>query len=267
MRDGLVIGLLSLVPRKAATRSMGWMARLGASRLGVRLFAWAYDVDVGEAEHPIETYRTLDAFFTRRLLDGVRPVDERPDVLVSPVDGRVAWVGTTQDGSFDVAPGRPCRVASVLDAAVDGERDVAVLYLSPRDYHRVHSPCAWQVKDWRYVPGAFWPVFPAAVRTVKELFGRNERLVLRGQGPTGPVDLVMVGAFGVARIEVAWPDVGTNRAGEGAFEAQAAAGSEVGMFHLGSTVILVAPAGTWQFEVGAGDRVRVGRAIGRFAKR
>jgi phosphatidylserine decarboxylase len=161
MKDALLVSALSLVPRNRGARAMGHVARSGPSRLLTRVFVWAYRVDLSEAERPLEDYSTLEALFTRRLRPGVRPVDPSPEALVSPVDGRCAFVGRTERGEISVAPDRTLSVPELLGQPLSQELDVVVLYLSPKDYHRVHVPREGTARSWSYVPGTLWPVFPA----------------------------------------------------------------------------------------------------------
>lgn len=270
MKDALIVGALSVVPRNRGARVMGRLARSPVSRWMTRAFVRAYGVDLGEAEGSLSDYPTLEALFTRKLRPGLRPVDDAGDALVSPVDGTCAWAGPSEGGRISLAPGRTLSLSDLLDAPVDGERDVVVLYLSPRDYHRVHVPREGFARSWRYVPGTLWPVFPAAVRRVENLFARNERVVVGVETSAGPMDVVLVGAFGVGRITLEVCDLVTNSGGErsgGALEPPVplARGAELGTFHLGSTVVLCAPPGRWRLEVKAGEAVRVGRTIGRAA--
>jgi phosphatidylserine decarboxylase len=268
MRDALIVSALSLVPRRAAARVMGGLARTGLSRLGAQAFVRVYGVDLSEAAEA--DFPTLEALFTRRLRPGARPVDPSPEAVVSPVDGVVAWAGVSAEGRFEMLPGQVHTLEALLGEPVDGERSVIVLYLSPKDYHRVHVPREGRVTRWRYVPGTLWPVFPAAVRRVTGLFARNERVVCRLETEGAALDVVLVGAFGVGRIEVGFTDLLTN-AGAGAREEAlatpwpAARGGDLGVFHLGSTVIVVGPvSATW--TVAAGARVRVGEAIGALSR-
>jgi len=267
MKDALIVSVLSVVPRNRGARILGVLARSRVSRWMTRAFVAAYGVDLAEAEGELPDYPTIAALFTRRLRPHARPIAADPGVLVSPVDGTCAAVGTTVDQRIEVAPGRPVSLDALLDAPVDGERDVAVLYLSPRDYHRVHVPRGGVATAWRYVPGTLWPVFPAAVRRIDELFGRNERAIVRLSTDAGPLDVVLVGAFGVGRITLSVCDLVTNtggaRSGGPLADVPVARGEELGVFHLGSTVILVAPAGTWTWTVSSGDPVRLGQGIGR----
>lgn len=268
MKDALIVSALSVVPRNRGARAMGRLARSRVSRWLTAAFVRAYGVDLTEADQQsLGAYPTLEALFTRRLRAGIRPIDAAPDALVSPVDGTCAAVGRTVGGRIDVAPGQSLHVAELLDAEVEGERDVVVLYLSPKDYHRVHVPREGLVRSWRYVPGTLWPVFPAAVRRVRDLFSRNERVAMRIDTDGGPLDFVMVGAFGVGRITLSFCDLVTNTGGKrasGELEPPVVLlrGAEVGTFHLGSTVVLVTRPGQFRIDVRPGDRVLVGARIG-----
>lgn len=268
MKDALIVSVLSVLPRNRGARAMGWMARTGASRLATRAFVRAYGVDLSEASGALADYPTLEDLFTRTLKPGARPVDPDPDVLVSPVDGTAAAVGPTVNGRIAVAPGRDLDLPDLLGEPVEGELDVAVLYLSPKDYHRVHVPREGAAVAWRYVPGTLWPVFPAAVRRVDGLFSKNERLCFRFQTDRGPLWAVMVGAFGVGRITSPLVPVTSNvgaPAAEGALSHPVARSEELGTFHLGSTVVLAAPPGRWSWTVRSGETVRVGRGLARGA--
>ena len=269
MKDAVIVSLLSLAPRKRGARTMGWIARSRASRMMVRWFVKAYGVDLAEASGTLRDYPTLEALFTRSLKPGARPVDADPLAIVSPVDGVAAYVGRTVGGRVEVAPNRYMQVSELLaDGPVDGERDAVVLYLSPKDYHRVHVPREGRVTAWRYVPGTLWPVFPAAVRRVRGLFERNERVCVHTETEYGRLDVVLVGAFGVGRITLSFCDLVTNSGGKASTGApnpppRLERGDELGIFHLGSTVVLIAPPGRWRWSVQKGDRVRMGEAIGR----
>jgi phosphatidylserine decarboxylase len=267
MKDALIVSVLSLMPRKTGARAMGALARRPLSKLMTRAFVRLYGVDMSEAQAPAASYTTLEALFTRTLRKGARPIDDTPNALVSPVDGRCAAVGKTQNGCIDLAPGRQLDIAKLIGQQFDDELDVAVLYLSPKDYHRVHIAREGEIVRWRYVPGTLWPVFPAAVRKVDGLFSRNERVVVEQDTTEGPLWSVLIGAFGVGRITLSACDIVTN-AGRDATEANLAPamsvdrGEELGVFHLGSTVVLAAPRGRWRLTGQPGEVVRVGRTIG-----
>lgn len=262
------MSLLSLTPRKRGARTMGWMARTKASRVVVRWFVRAYKVDMSEAAGTLRDYPTLEDLFTRTLKPGLRPIDPDPLAVVSPVDGKAAYVGRTVDGRVEIAPNRWLDVSKLVGEPLSGEQDAVVLYLSPKDYHRVHVPREGRVARWRYVPGTLWPVFPAAVRRVKGLFEKNERVSVRVDTDYGPLRVVLVGAFGVGRITLSFADIVTNTGGRATETAPSPQpvldrGAELGVFHLGSTVVLIAPPGKWLWSVKAGERVTVGASIGR----
>lgn len=269
MKDALIVSALSLLPRNTVAKGMGSFARTAASRWMTRAFVRTYGVDLSEATGDLEDYPTLEALFTRTLKPGARPVAEGAATIVSPVDGTVAAVGTTQDGRLELVPGRSLDVADLLgvERADDQEWDTAVVYLSPTDYHRVHAPREGQIVDWSYLAGTLWPVFPAAVRKVDGLFARNERFRVGLQTTDGPrIEVVLVGAFGVGRISVCMTECESNvgaPAAEGTLAPAVAIGRGdwLGTFHLGSTVILAAPSGTMDWQVVQGQKLRMGEAM------
>lgn len=268
MKDAVIVSLLSIAPRKRGARTMGWLARTRMSRWAVRWFIRKYRVDMSEVAGTLADFPTLEALFTRTLKPEARPISPDPLAMVSPVDGRVAFVGRTEGGRVPVAPGRYMEIERLLGEPVSGDLDAVVLYLSPRDYHRVHVPREGRVTAWRYVAGTLWPVFPGAVKRVRGLYERNERVCVRMSTEHGPVDVVLVGAFGVGRITLSFCDLVTN-CGRRAVEQGVyppvglERGAPLGVFHLGSTVVLVVPTGRWTWSIAAGDRVRVGEPVGR----
>ena len=275
MNDALVISALSVVPKNLVARWMGAFARTRLPdvlrRALLRWYVGKYKVNLEECEGTLDDYATLVDFFTRALKPGVRPLDSAPDALVSPVDGTCYVAGTVEGGRLPQAGELDYAVADLLggDRRYDGG-GYAVLYLSPKDYHRVHTPRDGTVRRLHYLPGRLWPVFPAATRGIRDLFARNERLVLWLDTDLGEIAVVMVGAFGVGRMRtVCHPLVTNTGAPGGSFELptarRLARGEELGRFEMGSTVILVAPPGRIVWTVQAGEPVRVGARIGRTA--
>jgi len=252
-----VLALLRVLPEKDLSRVVGALARLPAP-LAVRTFASLYGVAVDEAELPLDAYRSLVDFFTRRLKPGARPIAPGEGVLVSPVDGVLDVQGPIVDGTLIQAKGHQYTAAALL--AVSPESDearryahgqFATLYLSPRDYHRTHAPADVHVRAVRYVPGSLWPVNANAVQNVSGLFARNERLVIELESPIfGRIAYVMVGATCVGRMRVAFdPELLTNVRGAELREKHydppipLAKGAELGVFELGSTVVLLLEPG------------------------
>jgi len=229
--------------------------------------AWvqAYDVDMSVAEIPPDGFATLDAFFTRRLIAGCRPVDHDPDVLVSPADSVLKSFGVIDARArIPEVKGRTYSVAELLagDAVQGSEPNrfaatfvggtYGVYYLSPRDYHRVHAPSSGLVRSVTPLAGASYPVNALGVRRVEGLFVRNKRTVFTFDSDDGVLALVMVGATNVGRITA------SVSAGE-----RVEKGQELGIFHLGSTVVLLTPkaANLAYLRVHEGELVRYGQAV------
>ncbi len=273
MKDALIVSVLSVVPKNSAARGMGHLARLRLPawlhRLIVTGFVRKYRVDLSECEGGVDDFPTLADFFVRALKPGMRPIDPRPEVLCSPVDAVVHTVGSIQGGAYGQADGVYASVAELLgrDEAPEYEGgSFAILYLSPRDYHRVHTPCAGRVRRLRYLPGQLWPVFPVATRRVEGLFGRNERLVFEIESEVGTVVEAMIGAFGVGRMSTTIHPLVTNQSGAAQdleLDVPIERCAELGRFELGSTVILVLPPGRVEWTIKPGEAVRLGRPIAR----
>ena len=272
MKDALIISALSVIPKNHAARMMGVFARTRlpslAQRALLRWYVGKYKVNLDECEGSLEDYGSLVDFFTRALKPGMRPVDDAPNAIVSPADAVTYAVGRIEAGKIPQSDGRSYTVRELLggDARFD-DGDFAVLYLSPRDYHRVHVPREGVARRYSYLPGALWPVFPAATRSIDALFARNERLTTWIDAACGEYAVVMVGAFGVGRMRVVYDSVVTN-AGKPRAEVPLtppptlARGAELGRFEMGSTVILVFPPNTVSWRIAPGDPVRVGARIG-----
>src|SRR5262249_54687936 len=216
MQDGTFLALMRIVPKSALSRAVGTLTRLpappGVHRAAMRAFARAYRVDMAEAETDFGGYGRFSDFFSRGLRPGARPVDPRPPVAASPVDGGASQARIAQRGSCLQAKGIQFPVERLLD---DGDLAArfalggayATLYLSPRDYHRVHAPVAASVVASRYLPGEFWPVNPATVRNRDALFCANERLVTVLDTPVlAPAVVVHVGATCVGRVHAPYDD-------------------------------------------------------------
>lgn len=289
LRWRAALSLLRRLPQGALSRGFGRLADTPippALRLAVLgAFARAVGADVDEAELPLEAYPTLNRFFTRRLKEGARAWPHDPFVVASPVDGAVGQLGTVREGRLIQAKGRLYGVGQLLEdqaAAVRFEGGAFItLYLSPKDYHRIHAPVGGEIRAARHVPGALLPVNAAAVAHLPELFARNERLICHIDGGLGRTAVVAVGAYNVGRISAAFDPAWnappgrsawvTNRRGlRSAARAYDPAvpvgqGDEIMTFHLGSTVVLVFEPGRVDLlpSIQPGEPVRLGAAIGR----
>jgi phosphatidylserine decarboxylase len=269
--------LLRVLPRKKISHVMGRLADLkGPAPLvqrSIRAFVRAYDVDMKEAVVPEGGFASFDAFFTRELRSGARRADPRPQAVVSPADGRVEDLGPIgPDARFRVK-GCDYTVAELLGSDEEAARYQGgvffIVYLSPRDYHRVHAPVDGRVRKLRHVDGTLLPVNAIGLRHFPKLFARNERVVTFQQTRFGEVATVMVGAIGVGRISVSFDARVVTNSGQpvasfdyGESGPLLKRADELGRFHLGSTaVVLLGPGAGYSFNVRPGEHVRVGQAI------
>lgn len=270
---------MRVVPKSALSRLVGAVTRLRLPRpVGswvMQAFARRYGVDLAECGD-LSSFGTFGEFFARPLRPGLRPVAPGDEVAVSPVDAVVSQAGVALEGRLVQAKGIDYGVAALVGDPDLGRRfaggTYVTLYLSPRDYHRIHFPLAGKVAGWRYVPGLLWPVNAASVAQVPGLFTVNERLVTLLDSPLGRVAIVAVGATIVGRVRASYdPAVPrTNRPGarpqghDYATPIPVEKGDELGAFEMGSTVILLFEAGRVKLSpaLSAGTAVRVGQPIG-----
>jgi phosphatidylserine decarboxylase len=279
MNDRVFISAMGLVPKNALSRLVGtltrWRAPAPVRLAAMKAFARRYGIDLSECPD-LEIYRTFGEFFARPLRPGLRPIAEGATVVVSPVDGVVSETGLATEGKLVQAKGIDYTVAAlVADDALAARLaggPWATIYLSPKDYHRIHFPLGGKVLGWRYVPGELWPVNPASVRTVPGLFTANERLVTVLETPLGRCAVVAVGATVVGRVHAYYdpsvpytnlPGAAPRRHDYGT-PIPVEKGRELGAFEMGSTVILLFEPGRARLDarLAPGTRVRVGEAIG-----
>jgi phosphatidylserine decarboxylase len=278
--DRAFIKLLSVTPKSALSRMVGELTRSPGLPLlhqaALRAFVGAFKVDASEAELPLSEYATFEEFFTRRLRPGARPVAGGESIVVSPVDARVAALGVAEAGRMVQAKGSDYSIAALLNDPIDGRAfeggTYLTLYLAPNDYHRIHAPLSGEIEGYSYIPGKLFPVNGPAVRWVPQLFCTNERLVTFLATPAGRVVVVKVGALNVGRIRASYDDVVTNvqrGAARRRYERPVPVkkGEELGVFELGSTVILLFEPGRVRLEpsLAVGQKVRMGQPIARVA--
>ena len=264
-------------PKSAFSRLMGALASRAwpgpLLRLVIGIYTRFYRIDMENFEVPPQGFSTFNAFFTRPLKAGARPIDADPSRLVSPVDGAVSAVGTISQGLLLQAKGMDYSLGELLAGAADPAGyeggSYLTIYLSPRDYHRIHAPCAARVTRFAYVPGELWTVSPSGLRSVPGLFARNERLLTVLSASWGDLLLIAVGAMVVGKIKVVYDDVTSNlkgarpHAGEPAKPCSLEKGAELGRFELGSTVILLFPPGMVTLNPLQPDEgLMLGQAIG-----
>jgi phosphatidylserine decarboxylase len=276
--ERLFVLLQHMMPKLALTRLAGRFASWqggSVTTAAIRRFIARYNVNMDEAANSDPAaYATFNDFFTRALKPDARPLADAR--LVCPVDGAVSQFGAIDHGRIFQAKGRDYSTAALLagDAALaarfnDGH--FATIYLSPRDYHRIHMPCAGKLLEMTYVPGDLYSVNPATARGVDRLFARNERVVCVFEDEQGqPFAMVLVGATIVGSMATVWHGV-VNPPRRPAVEKwdyrsqdiRLAKGEEMGRFLLGSTVVLLFPAGPLQFNASwrPAKPVRLGEAM------
>lgn len=263
--------LLRVLPRVRITRAVGKLAeaRIPAplARAVVGLYARAYAVDMNEALHPSEGYESFDAFFTRPLRPGARPACENDAAIVSPSDGRLDAIGRVERDGVFLVKGRPYAATDLLGDEEEARHYLgghfAVVYLSPRDYHRVHAPVRGTVRTIRSLPGDLYPVNAIGERHIRSLFAVNRRVAIPIDTPSmGRITVVMVGAMIVGRITVIGIDERDVPEGHHILSParDVERGDEIGVFHLGSTAVVFSPPGAPALDRAPGP-VRLGEAL------
>jgi len=218
---------------------------------------------IDEARPPIDGYPSLGAFFVRRLIPGARQVEEAPGLMPSPCDSNIQNISQIQSDTVLQAKGSPYSIREILAGVgedIDFEGGHAwTLYLSPSDYHRVHSPEDATLTQVRWVPGTFYSVAPKVLLKRPRVLAGNERAVLRLETSRGPLFLVMVGALNVARIRV----IGVEPGADTKLNRHFARGEELARFEMGSTVVLISPKGgiTPLDGLKETDALRLGQAL------
>lgn len=271
--------LQTILPHRFLSRLVLWGTRWTFApwkNFLIRRVVRSYRVDLDEAQTAdFRAYRHFNAFFTRALKPGARPQPAAAEAIACPADGRISQAGAITDGRILQAKGQTFTAAELLGdaaaAAPYADGSFVTIYLSPRDYHRVHMPLAGTLLETVHIPGRIFSVAPFAVAAISRLFARNERLVCHFQGEHGPFAVVLVGALLVSGIETVWggvevppyASVVTRRDWRGRGIALAR-GAELGRFNMGSTAIVLLPATLGRFDPGLGAEqpVRVGERLG-----
>jgi phosphatidylserine decarboxylase len=242
----------------------------------IKLFISVFDVDMTLANNPDpESYSSFNTFFTRELSPEARPISLDEKIILSPVDGAVSQVGGIENDTIIQAKGKSYTLKDLLveDDLVTmfTGGTFATLYLSPKDYHRIHMPVSGQLKRMIYVPGKLFAVNSHTVRVVDSVFARNERVINIFNTNTGAMAMVMVGALNVGSMDTVWAGqitpakdrvINDTQYSEG--DVQLQQGQEMGRFNMGSTVILLFPkdAMQWSDEMMAEKTIIVGEGIG-----
>lgn len=264
------------LPKKRISRWMGRAARHPYSRHLIPFYIRHYNVDLAPVLKPLDQFEHLLDFFVRELRPGARPIAKEREKVISPVDGTVSEGGKIEAGKLIQAKGISYSLAQLLGEdeekakRFDGGQYVTI-YLSPRDYHRIHMPLEGRIVSSTYIPGELYPVNRVGVSLVPGLFAVNERVVTYIEGDAGLTALVKVGATNVGSIKVAYDEsIATNSDQPQSVEhriypspASLAKGAELGRFEFGSTVILLFEPGQieWSISLDKGEKVQMGQEI------
>lgn len=268
MLNRIKITLQFWLPKLAMTRLAGWLAEKEAgwfTEMLIKLFIRCYRVNMSEALHANpQAYRTFNEFFTRPLKEDARPIVEGENWLALPADGTISQIGPIEENLLLQAKGHHYTLEALLAgndamAKLFNHGLFATIYLSPRDYHRVHMPCSGTLREMIYVPGDLFSVSPLTAENIPNLFARNERVICLFDTALGPMAQILVGATIVGSIETFWAKTVTPpRQGiiqrwtypradeEGAITLSK--GAEMGRFKLGSTVITLFTANQIKFS-------------------
>jgi phosphatidylserine decarboxylase len=273
------VHLTQSVPQRALTALAGQFAKRRLGRLTswvIRRFILFYGVNMQEAEQSDYLhYKTFNEFFTRKLRQGVRPIDLQEDALVSPVDGVCGSQGWIRHGSLFQAKGRMYTLRSLLAV---GEKSVKeflngnfmTYYLSPKDYHRVHMPFAGTLERVSWIPGKLYSVNPSVVEHVDSVFAKNERVVCLFHTASGKMAVIFVGAMIVGSVTLPWQcamrsaDRSVTHWDYRGKQLRFSKGQEIGNFELGSTVIVLTQKDAFsQSVLQEGDAVKMGQMVAR----
>lgn len=268
------------LPHHMISRAVLWLTRQESSLTlpAIRRFAKMFNVEMDDAVEPdLAHYKTFNAFFTRAIKPEARPITEGDGEIACPADGRISALGNIEQGRIYQAKNQDYSLLALLGgdesaAARLNNGRFSTIYLSPRDYHRLHMPITGKLINQTHIPGRLFSVGPHTVRTLDNLFARNERVVAQFETEFGLMALVLVGAINVAAIETVWHDglitppkgkqvSRIDYTGEDSITLKR--GDEMGRFNMGSTIIvLLENNAKWRIDMGTGDSVRMGQYLG-----
>jgi len=272
---------LYILPQHALTRVVYWLTRR-ESRFTpwvIKKFAKAFNVDMFDAVNPdLDSYKTFNAFFTRPLKPEARPIANGDTEIACPADGKISAIGDINEARIFQAKGRDYSLLSLLGgdgSATErlGNGRFTTIYLSPRDYHRLHMPLTGRLIKQTHVPGRLHSVGPHTVRALPDLFALNERVIAQFETKHGLMALVLVGAMNVAAIETVWDGLITppqrSDISQKIYTNQNVTlerGAEMGRFNMGSTIIvLLENQSNWRVDMQPGDSVRMGQFLGQIS--
>lgn len=278
LKDSLKAYPFYLIPHHLVSRIIYRLTRIESSWVqpAIKKFVTMFDVDMNEAKiQDISQFKTFNEFFTRELKEGVRPLDSTDDILSCPVDGTISQAQPITNGNIFQAKGHHYSATTLLGgdstlSEVFKNGFFSTIYLSPRDYHRIHMPCDGTLTHQVYIPGRLFSVAPFTVNTIPGLFSRNERVAALFDTKYGRMAMVLVGAINVAAIETIWDGLVTPPPGKDivtktykAEEVMLKKGEEMGRFNMGSTIVWLMESNAFEgsSSLATGTPVRLGEAF------
>lgn len=280
--ENIFSGIQYLLPHHLLSAMVYWFMRIrikAIKNLQIGLIGEMVGVDWSESRlKSVSDFETFNAFFTRELRKGARPIDPDPATFVSPSDGKISQCGRLTNDRILQAKGAHYSLRALLAndpvAGAFHNGFFHTIYLSPRDYHRVHMPMGGHLQRMIHVPGRLFSVAPYTVRSIPGLFARNERVISVFETSHGPMALILVGAMLVSSMETSWSGLVTPPRGKRVTtgdwsrrDIHLEKGQEMGRFNMGSTVILLLPAAAVSMlaDYGANDVVVMGQKLGRLS--
>ncbi len=264
--------LSSLMSKLTHSENKAW------KNLMIKQIIRHYGVNMEEAQQPdINAYKSFNDFFTRELKSGVRPLSRAINAVICPADGAVSQAGEITDGEIFQAKGKSFTATDLLGGSAERAAPFnngifTTIYLSPKDYHRLHMPLTGTLKEMVHIPGRLFSVNPATVNSVPNLFARNERVAAIFDTEAGPMALILVGAIFVSSVETVWHGVVTppsiTEVQSWQYQDNAPtlkSGEEMGRFNMGSTIIVLfgKDKAEWDAQFEAGKTVKLGELIGK----
>ena len=274
----LYLLFLILLPKNTLSRIIGFFANKSFSKAFIPWFAKRYKINLEEAEKEIGEYPTLNQFFTRHLKSGRRPIAGAGDekILISPVDGKIAQYGNIVEGKLIQAKGKTYTLSELIgneeEASLYKEGKFMTIYLAPTDYHRMHHYADGKITGYRYIPGKLFPVNEFSVANVENLFPINERFNTYYDCNGRKTGIVKVGATVVGKIKVTYCEVESNISKQGTAASfdegiEIKKGQELGLFEMGSTVVMLFEKDAFEFEnFELGQKVQLGEKLGEWVK-
>lgn len=279
IKNSIFYVLLFLVPKNVVSQIMGQLVSIRwpkkVNRWLIKGFINIFKINIDEAEKNIDEYPSIQEFFIRRLKPGLRLISNKSDAMISPCDGYLSESGLIENGRLLQIKGKYYGVTELLGSQELAQKFeggyYATIYLSPRDYHRFHVPVDGSILETRYIPGALWPVNTWAVRNIKNLFCRNERIIslLEESSTRKQVAYIAVGATMVGKIKLEYCSLESNKARklavlrhEGHNQVKVIKGQELGRFMFGSTVVMLFEKELiTKFETRAPAHVKMGEVL------